>query len=292
MVDMFLKTTVTILLLMPWTLILIVVCCKVNNTKWFMRILNFFKRNIVKPVKSTILCIRYPFLYPRNRFTGKHYNNWRLIEKHREIYKKYHVFVAKEGAYEKYKNIQIIQSDSVGERFKTVWFLKKVTDSGWCEFWRNPFAMFYVKIIDFFHDYVLQLLHCIPTYTELDALKYEAPGWYKAFGMKLCKELKNQLIKDKLLYKFRITQWKEKYARMELYCEYASEEVYKIIDKYSNISEETCIYCGEPAVYVTSVYSYALPYCKKCYEKSGKNAIAYIKNEKGEWEKHPDFEEL
>ena len=29
-------------------------------------------------IDSTILCIRFPFLYPRNRFTGKHYNNWRL----------------------------------------------------------------------------------------------------------------------------------------------------------------------------------------------------------------------
>ena len=24
------------------------------------------------------MCIKYPFLYPRNRFTGLHYNNWEI----------------------------------------------------------------------------------------------------------------------------------------------------------------------------------------------------------------------
>mgnify|MGYP003310314085 CR=1 FL=1 len=33
---------------------------------------------IWKALKSTILCLRFPFLYPRNRFTDKHYNNWVL----------------------------------------------------------------------------------------------------------------------------------------------------------------------------------------------------------------------
>ena len=29
---------------------------------------------IYKAIQSSILCIRFPFLYPRNRFTGLHYN--------------------------------------------------------------------------------------------------------------------------------------------------------------------------------------------------------------------------
>ena len=40
-----------------------------------------------KTIESTILCIRFPFLYPRNRFTGNHYNNWRIIEFHRKWWK-------------------------------------------------------------------------------------------------------------------------------------------------------------------------------------------------------------
>ena len=35
---------------------------------------------LITNIKSTLLCIKYPFLYPRNRFTGLHYNNWKLIE--------------------------------------------------------------------------------------------------------------------------------------------------------------------------------------------------------------------
>ena len=31
-------------------------------------------------IDSTILCIRFPFLYPRNRFSGLHYNNWKLLD--------------------------------------------------------------------------------------------------------------------------------------------------------------------------------------------------------------------
>ena len=38
---------------------------------------NLFKL-IYKSIKNSILCIRFPFLYPRNRFTGLHYNNWRV----------------------------------------------------------------------------------------------------------------------------------------------------------------------------------------------------------------------
>ena len=33
------------------------------------------------------MCIKYPFLYPRNRFTGLHYNNWKLHQYHVNNYK-------------------------------------------------------------------------------------------------------------------------------------------------------------------------------------------------------------
>lgn len=39
---------------------------------------------IKKAIKSSYLCIRFPFFYPRNRFSGHHYNNWKLIEKYRK----------------------------------------------------------------------------------------------------------------------------------------------------------------------------------------------------------------
>ena len=45
------------------------------------------KRTILSPyyaVKSSILCLRFPFLYPRNRWTDKHYNNWKLYDYHKD----------------------------------------------------------------------------------------------------------------------------------------------------------------------------------------------------------------
>lgn len=52
-----------------------------------MRLISIFK-NIWRVIYSTLLCIRYPFLYPRNRWTDKHYNCWKIIEYHRNNYGK------------------------------------------------------------------------------------------------------------------------------------------------------------------------------------------------------------
>ena len=41
----------------------------------------------IHTIYSSYMCIKYPFLYPRNRFTGLHYNNWRIIDYHRNNYK-------------------------------------------------------------------------------------------------------------------------------------------------------------------------------------------------------------
>lgn len=40
-------------------------------------------------IKSSYLCIRFPFFYPRNRFTGYHYNNWDLIKLQRKYREQY-----------------------------------------------------------------------------------------------------------------------------------------------------------------------------------------------------------
>ena len=82
--------------------------------------------------------------------------------------------------------------------------------------------------------------------------------------------------KDHYLYKFRITDIKEKYGTLRLYCNGASDEVYKIIDKYENLSYETCIECGNPAKIITD--GYVLPYCLHCYnEKNIKHKPMAVK---------------
>ena len=41
-------------------------------------------RKLRKIANNAILCIRFPFLYPRNRFTGNHYDCWKIVEFHRK----------------------------------------------------------------------------------------------------------------------------------------------------------------------------------------------------------------
>lgn len=43
---------------------------------------------IKKTIRATLECIRYPFLYPRHRITGLHYNNWKLHSYYSDNYPK------------------------------------------------------------------------------------------------------------------------------------------------------------------------------------------------------------
>ena len=56
-------------------------------------------------------------------------------------------------------------------------------------------------------------------------------GWMRRFGIDMCKEIRKQLIKDKMLFSFRITQIKEKYGTLRFYVASASREIYSIINK-------------------------------------------------------------
>ena len=103
----------------------------------------------------------------------------------------------------------------------------------WDNWWAKPLW----KLILFFHDYILQIIHCLPTYTEWDAVE---PGWKKAFGKQYLKDLKKQLKKDNCLYSWRITDIKEKFGTFRLYCNWGSKELYELIDKYEDLSWNTC----------------------------------------------------
>lgn len=97
-------------------------------------------------------------------------------------------------------------------------------------------------------------------YTELDAMPN---GWRKAFGIDLCKELKESLIRVNYLEKYRISQIKEKYGMLRWYDFGAPEEFIRIIlPKYVKRSKLTCIKCGTPATKISS--SWISPYCDDC----------------------------
>lgn len=178
----------------------------------------------LKIIESSILCLRFPFLYPRNRWTGKHYNNWELINYHND----------------NLENAYVLDKETYKWKVKNRWSAIKI------------------KFADILADF-LRIFHCLPTYTELDAMD---TGWRKAFGIQMCKEIKIALKKHHYLYKYRITQIKEKYGSLRWYDAGAPEEVYKIISKYEKISAKTCVICGKPAKYISK--GWISPYCENC----------------------------
>ena len=135
------------------------------------------KKKVKKTIYSCYMCIKYPFLYPRNRFTGLHYNNWIIINKMKSIYLNHHKI--------------IISNEPLEDMIKDGYYVKYEEGNRIAQYWTNWWSYPLWRIIKFYHDAILQILHCIPTYNEWDAVE---PGWNKAFGKQYLKELRQQLI--------------------------------------------------------------------------------------------------
>ena len=93
------------------------------------------------------------------------------------------------------------------------------------------------------------------------------PGWRKAFGMQLCKEIKEVL--DKYgIRDYAVHQVKEKFGVLCWYDEWGNDEIRKITTRYMNESSKICQKCGKPAEYVTT--DWVGYYCAEC-SKNFKN---------------------
>ena len=108
------------------------------------------------------------------------------------------------------------------------------------------------------------------TYTELDEMP---TGWRLAFGLDMCREIKEELIKFDYLNEYRITQVKEKYGSLRWYdggCPRDSK-IGEIISKYEKLSAVTCIECGKPAKWVST--GWISPWCDDCKDKINDNYV-------------------
>lgn len=103
-------------------------------------------------------------------------------------------------------------------------------------------------------------------------------GWWKAFGIQFCEELRAELLKYNYLKEYRVVQIKEKFASLRFYDNgYPKDsEIPEIIWDYSALSENICIECGRPDTPVIDTGWYE-PLCKSCYEKRAKRKKKYIK---------------
>lgn len=103
-------------------------------------------------------------------------------------------------------------------------------------------------------------------------------GWRKAFGEQMCEEIRNAILEkgtEEDLQHYRILQIKEKYGQLRWYTSWSTADLDKIVDKYTALSEETCIRCGKPAAWVSC--GYISPFCDECKkELSRKKYLKFV----------------
>ena len=104
------------------------------------------------------------------------------------------------------------------------------------------------------------------SYTELDSMP---DGWRKAFGLQMCEELKQELIRINKIDEFRIVQIKEKFGELRFYTNWTTDEIEAIINKYTKLSRKTCIVCGKPATVITT--GWISPFCNDCIKDINDN---------------------
>lgn len=303
-----------------------------NVWKWLWNQIPFYFRKMYRIPYCTYMCIRYPFLYPRNRFTDKHTVGL-LNPLRSKLYNSSIMEVVVTGKLEKenkpFTNIlsfagitaklnisdkKIIITNNIEQkvydltnllwednRFEILGISLFVntfsgnptinvhvrtkdendeTNYGFSYdrvyFIKNRFKNKLYKFIKWIDEKILDKIFILPISTEWDAVE---PGWNKAFGKQYLKELKAQIKKDKIK-NWRITQIKEKWGRLNLYCNYGTHGLYKIIHKYEDISWNTCIKCGKPATYTSR--DWISPYCHDCVIKSNEPSRYILRGTKEE----------
>lgn len=266
-------------------------------------------------ISASILCLRFPFLYPRNRFDGKHHCcvlgslRYKLQKKstldigvtaklEREVKERPENWIRFFNIDATFKNDILTLTNGIDTKNldikKFIWNYNKMeilgfyitfaltgrplihfvvtpidpedtTNYGYghysLELITNRFIYKLYKFVTWFDTKILDKILFLPSYTELDAME---PGWRKAFGIQMCKEIKKELNKHKFLYKYRIFQIKEKFGALRWYDNGVPKncKVHSILDKYEEVSSRTCGICGKPATKISKGWIY--PYCDDC----------------------------
>lgn len=114
-------------------------------------------------------------------------------------------------------------------------------------------------------------------FTWLDQLP---DGWRKAFGLNLCEELKQELLKYNYLDDYRLCQVKQKYGTLRWYDNGfpSGSAIPEIINKYEDFSMCYCPVCGKPTKYYTKGWiSYLCEDCTKKEIAGGANEANFIR---------------
>lgn len=88
-------------------------------------------------------------------------------------------------------------------------------------------------------------------------------GWNIAFGKLLLQDLDKEIKSSGV--DFKVQDIKEKFGQLRFYFSGGNENIHRIIDAYSVLSENICMICGKPDVYMTNCGWY-YPCCKECWD--------------------------
>ena len=224
-----------------------------------------FFNTIYQCLKAIVLCLRFPFLYPRNRFTDKHYNNWSLNDRIDRVFKQSHILMNPVDITNVKNWTDKYTYDAQHPQYKRTHLFKSM----WCGVLKA-------------YRWVLEVIHCIPTYTELDTIE---KGWRRAFGIKMCRELKKELRKSHRLRHYRILDIKEKWGELCWYSLGGNAAVFEIERRYERLSADLCIDCGRPAKWITT--GYVCPFCDEHLPKTARETKRYVSID----ENKPDIHE-
>lgn len=97
-------------------------------------------------------------------------------------------------------------------------------------------------------------------YTWLDEIP---KGWREKFGEQWAEEISQYIstLSKKEQENFRILQLKEKFGVFTQYFSHYSESLTNIINKYEQLSKNTCCECGAPATHIST--DWICPWCKQ-----------------------------
>lgn len=197
-----------------------------------------------------------------SRFEGKPANMFMESRRFEDIYANYFHNRKLSTKIKKY----FVELGSYLKNFPTIKRNKKLIKKyPFLSYWKSKYNeghpskdASYDEKLDFkFHRYDCTFLDDMPD------------AWRKAFGIKMCDEIKAELIKHNFLNDYVVVQVKEKYGTLRWYDGGTpkASKIDDIISKYEDYSMSICIKCGRPSTHITSGWiSYQ---CSDCLKKDG-----------------------
>lgn len=81
-------------------------------------------------------------------------------------------------------------------------------------------------------------------------------GWWMRFGNDLCDDIEGCLKKmlPGAIDDFDIQEAGDENGKLYIKCNWTTENLRNIFDKYQNLSIRTCICCGKPAEFISATY--------------------------------------